>query len=406
MKLRFHQFKKGQYAIKYYPDLLCYSKIEDNNREKQISEDIEHDIWETRKPATFSKLFVNLTDNCNMQCVYCYRSPTKSQKKRATPNNIKKAIDLLVEQSDSELELTFVGGEPLLEWDTLSEMIEYAHKRCKKEKLNFNTGIITNGTLLDEEKIKFLSIYKARILMSIDGKSDRHDRHRQYLNGGGSFKNVTQHIDTLLNSDVKVEALAIMKRGETDIDEVVKELSEIGFINIGVNLISTHQVDKQYREKDLSSLDKAYGRLTDWLVANYDKRINFTPFNDIFTFMRQGVRRSYFCHAGTESISMDTNGIFYICPVLTDYQVGILGDVDIGLDKKAIDDFYENLIWNIEKNCWDCWANTICGGGCVSRKYAFTGSLFKNSTVECQHQKMKMEWAMVYGAMLKDKRGD
>lgn len=149
-----------------------------------------------------TQIILELTEECNLRCQYCiynenYKNNRNFGLKRMSKETAFKAIDFLVENGDkSEISITFYGGEPLLEFQLLKEVIEYSKLVMPERRKHFS--FTTNLTLLTEEMANYFStVENLSILCSIDGPKEIHDEHRKYRNGTGTFDNVYDNFKML-----------------------------------------------------------------------------------------------------------------------------------------------------------------------------------------------------------------
>ena len=392
MKEKIHEFQRAGRKLRFDPGGLDFEEVGGSSAGR-LHRLRSHEPWEDRTPSGFSRLFLVLGERCNMACTYCYASRSGSLRRRADPGLVRRAIDEIAAQAPGELDVSAVGGEPLLEWDVILNMYGHARLKCEELGLRFGAGIITNGLLLTPDKVDFLASVRARILVSMDGARKRHDQHRKLDDGGGSYAAIARNLPYLFQSGARVEALAILKRGETAVDEVVKELADVGFKHIGVALVSTSDTDAQYRMADMPALDEAYGRLVQWLQG---RDIVFEPFRTDLSLLQQAVDRQAYCNAGIDAVTLTVDGRYSVCPVLGGVSEADLGTVDTGLDPARVAAFRTLTRRDSQKPCTACWAAPVCGGGCVSRKHAFSGRFDLPAPLECVHTRLRLEWALVH----------
>lgn len=154
-----------------------------------------------------SHIILQVTQGCNLRCKYCIYSEQANphqrshSSKRMSWETAKRGIDFLYEHSVDSQEITvgFYGGEPLLELPLIKRVIAYTRKKFAGKKVSFS--MTSNGTLLTDDIIRFLSKENLRLMISLDGPKEIHDKNRVFVDGTGSF-------DTLMKNVRRIKELA------------------------------------------------------------------------------------------------------------------------------------------------------------------------------------------------------
>ena len=141
--------------------------------------------------APIKAMCLNVAHDCNLRCSYCFASTGDfgGERKLMTPEVGKKAIDYLLKYSGDRhnLEMDFFGGEPLMAFDVVKEVVEYARSKEKEYNKNFRFTITTNGMLLTDDKIDYINKEMYNVVLSLDGRKEVNDRMRFCVNGSGSY---------------------------------------------------------------------------------------------------------------------------------------------------------------------------------------------------------------------------
>ncbi|MBR5184753.1 MAG: radical SAM protein, partial [Akkermansia sp.] len=150
-----------------------------------------------------------LTHDCTLRCNYCYAG--RKYAHAMSRETAKKAIDICADEAirtGRGLDLSFFGGEPLLEWELLQWCYEYVQGLNRKFVVPPRFGITTNGTLLSERYLQWMEERDFLIGISIDGNDAMHNANRCYANGKGSHNDVAKAL-ALLNTHPSVRSKAI-----------------------------------------------------------------------------------------------------------------------------------------------------------------------------------------------------
>ncbi len=172
----------------------CIDDVEElKNQGKLFTEDKYEDLaFDFKKRNTVIKaLCLHIAHTCNLNCDYCFASQGKYHGERALMSFEvgKKAIDFLVENSGVRvnLEVDFFGGEPLMNFDVVKQIVSYARSIEKEKKKNFRFTLTTNGMLINDEVIDFANKECHNVVLSLDGRKEVHDNLRKTVGGKGSY---------------------------------------------------------------------------------------------------------------------------------------------------------------------------------------------------------------------------
>lgn len=350
-----------------------------------------------------------LTDQCNLRCSYCFekdKNPHEMSDETALA-----AVDFLMEESGPTKNLTilFFGGEPLLRFDLMQKVHAYATAEAAQRGKTIHWDMTTNGTLMTEEKARWLAKSKVKYLLSLDGAQEDHDRYRKFANGRGSF-------------DVIAKKLPIMKRHQPWLGAKVSVTPESApnlahsFDDLnrrGINqFILGYAHGLPWTLDDLSRYEAAMYEVCELYL---DKKYNKQYFR--MTLFEEGepgeveAHESYGCGAGRGRFCVDSYGDFYGCSKLatiTGMHNGVLpyGNVFQGFTR--IENRLQFMHTDVgpREKCRDCEFNRVCGGGCPAVNYKATGSIHDPDDLGCRiffinqrvHQYMRRRTADVFGA--------
>ncbi len=262
MKLNFFNFKKFGNRVLLTNDLGKYLFVGEDEFKKIISKTIEPDSELEKKliearmiytetdleysnmnkynvrelkshmnSATSLHIFV-VTTACNMSCVYCQANNGRTKPHLfMDPNTAEKAVDIALQSPEEYLSFEFQGGEPLLNFEIIKHIVNYAEENKGNHKINYN--VVTNLTLLSDEILDFLIEYSFSISTSIDGPQNVHDRNRYFTGGTGTYNKVIESVNKIRNAGLRVGAIETTTRMSLDYPkEIVRSYVNMGFDSI------------------------------------------------------------------------------------------------------------------------------------------------------------------------------
>ncbi|MCI8284070.1 MAG: thioether cross-link-forming SCIFF peptide maturase [Firmicutes bacterium] len=368
-------------------------------------------------PAIFDKkepivkaMCLHVAHDCNMNCAYCFGDKGAFEGVRCmlSLETGKKAIDFLIDNSGSRvnLEIDFFGGEPLMNFDVVKELVKYGRQREKERGKNIRFTITTNGILLDDDKIAYINENMDNVILSIDGRPEVNDRMRKTVNDKGTYDIIMRNYK---NFTEKREGLYYVRgtftRYNLDFSEDVKHLLDMGFENVSVEpVVTSQEYDYALRDEDLEIILKEYDRLSNLYIEN---ALKGEPF-DFFHFnvdLEQGpclIKRVSGCGAGTEYVAVSPEGDIYPCHQFVgnkDFMIGNLNDEKF--ENKLFNTFNKAHIYN-KTECFNCWAKFYCSGGCHANAWNTNGDIMKPYSLGCEMEKKRVECAVGIQAFLSE----
>jgi uncharacterized protein len=363
-----------------------------------------------RKEPVIKAMCLHAAHDCNMNCAYCFGDKGAFEGVRCllSLETGKKAIDFLINNSGSRrnLEIDFFGGEPLMNFDVVKELVAYGREREKEFNKNIRFTITTNGILLGDDKIEYINENMDNVILSIDGRPEVNDRMRKTLNGKGTYDIITENYKNFVS---KREGLYYVRgtftRYNLDFAEDIKHLLDLGFANVSVEpVVTDSKYDYALRDEDIDTICTEYDRLSDMYIAEAKEG---RPF-DFFHFnvdLNQGpcvIKRVSGCGAGTEYVAVSPEGDIYPCHQFvgnTAYRLGNLNDEKF--ENRLYDTFNKAHIYN-KKDCTECWAKFYCSGGCHANALNTNGDIMKPYRLGCELEKKRVECAIGIQAVLSD----
>ncbi len=352
---------------------------------------------------------LNIAHDCNLRCQYCFASTGDfgTGRKLMTPETGRLAIDFLLERSGNRknLELDFFGGEPLMNFDTVKEVVRYARSKESGCGKRFRFTITTNGLLLDDDKIDFINREMHNVVLSIDGRKEVNDRMRRTVGGKGCYDIILPKFRELVSRrsrDKDWYVRGTFTKHNLDFSEDVFSLYEAGFDQISVEpVVSDPACDYALTEEDLPAVFAEYERLAKRLLEQ-DKKGKHIHFFHFMIDLDQGpcaVKRLRGCGCGNEYVAVTPDGDIYPCHQFVGMEEYRMGNLHEGtFDTEMQQQFAKTHIY-AKPACRDCWAKFYCSGGCNANNYQYQGDILKAHPLSCEMERKRVECAIMMQAV-------
>jgi uncharacterized protein len=332
-------------------------------------------------PADFplQALVLNITNQCNLACTYCYEfgadkiATPAGKAKYMTIETAKTSVDFLLEQSRDRpaVHITFFGGETLMNFKLLKEVVLYAREAAAAHGKIIGFSLTTNATLLTDEIIAFLSDYEIGVTVSMDGPPELQDKHRVYKSGKGTYAVIEPRLRKLIanHKTRAITARVTLTEGVTDVVRIYRHLKEdIGFHEVGFAPVTTSGQKREYSLDDggMDTVLAQFHELADeWLeYALRGQMHGFTNVSETIGELLQGVNKSHPCGAGLGLLGVGPSGDLSPCHRFTDADTHTLGHISTGIDQGKREDFLSRGHVEAKYDCQSCWARPLCAGGC------------------------------------------
>jgi uncharacterized protein len=365
-------------------------------------------IPEETKPCIFT-LELNISQACNMGCTYCFANQGVYDNAGLMSEEIaKRSVDLLKKiPSSDQITISFFGGEPLLNLDTMRNLVDYSIRTLKDKKVNFQ--ITTNGTILNPEILELFKKYNFKILVSIDGDKEHHDKYRRYKDDRPSYDAAVENIKKMKDSGLNLCVRATLCHGNTDIATFIQNFA--GNLDIGIRIspVMSTDISLILDKNDCDEIYQSYLKV--FSRAEAAKRYKEVFYNSQLSAAISYCQdlsisrpRPYFCGAGIRMISVDACGNVYPCHGLVGIEEFKIGNVidDIYLDK--LEGFLAQVHLANKKSCSTCFARNFCGGGCCHYFYLTNGDLNLPHDGFCGLMKTLYKLAVIFCVYMKDQK--
>ncbi len=348
-------------------------------------------------------LCLHVAHTCNLNCSYCFASQGKYHGERAlmSLDVAKRSLDFLVENSGTRhnLEVDFFGGEPLMNFNMLKELVKYARSIEKKHNKNFRFTLTTNGVLIDDEVIEFANSEMSNVVLSLDGRKEVHDRFRVYHNGKGSYDDIVPKFKKLVDArnGKNYYMRGTFTHNNPDFLKDVKAMLDLGFNELSMEPVVCAPTDEAcLTSSDIEIVKKEYEDLAKLMIERNNQGKPFTFYHYMID-LNDGpciYKRISGCGSGTEYMAVTPWGDLYPCHQFVGDEKFKLGDIYNGVQNKELRNDFKSCNVYSHKECKDCWARLYCSGGCAANSYHATGSIKGVYESGCELFKKRMECAI------------
>ena len=387
---------------------LCFEDIEElKNEGKLFSEDtFEPMAGDLKKKSAgiVKALCMHIAHTCNLNCSYCFASQGKYHGERAMMSFEvgKQAFDFLIANSGTRrnLEVDFFGGEPLMNFDVVKELVAYARSIEKDHGKNFRFTLTTNGVLIDDDVIDFANKEMSNVVLSLDGRKEVHDRFRVDYNGKGSWEKIVPKFQKLVEArDGKNYYMrGTFTHHNPDFLEDIKEMLSLGFKELSMEPVVCAADDPSaLTDEDLPVVMKQYEELAELMLKKHREGDSFTFYHYMID-LKGGpciYKRISGCGSGTEYMAVTPWGDLYPCHQFVGEEKYRLGDVWKGVTNTEIQNEFAECNVYTREECRKCWARLYCSGGCAANAYHATGSVKGIYATGCELFKKRMECAIM-----------
>ena len=349
-------------------------------------------------------LCLHIAHTCNLNCAYCFASQGKYNGERAVMSFEvgKQALDFLVANSGKRrnLEVDFFGGEPLMNFDVVKELVAYARSIEKEHNKNFRFTLTTNGMLINDDVIEFANKEMSNVVLSLDGRKEIHDRYRVDYAGKGSWERIVPKFQKLVKAR---EGKNYYMRGtftheNPDFLEDIKTMLDLGFTELSMEPVVCAPGDpSELTPQDMEIVKDQYEKLAELMLQKDDEGKPFTFYHYMID-LKGGpciYKRISGCGSGTEYMAVTPWGDLYPCHQFVGDDKYLLGNVWDGVSNTAIQEEFASCNVYARPDCKDCWAKLYCSGGCAANAYHATGSVKGIYKSGCELFRKRMECAIM-----------
>jgi len=370
----------------------------------------ENYIFDFKNRQTIVKaLCLHIAHDCNLACKYCFAEEGEYHGRRALMSYEvgKKALDFLVANSGNRinLEVDFFGGEPLMNWQVVKDLVAYGRSLEEPHNKKFRFTLTTNGVLLNDEVLEFCNREMANVVLSIDGRKEVHDKMRPYRGGQGSYDGIVPKFQKVAESrdQMNYYVRGTFTHHNLDFSKDVLHLADLGFEQISVEpVVAPPEEDYAIQEADIPVLLEEYDKLAKEIIRYRKEGKGFNFFH--FMIDLEGgpcvAKRLSGCGSGTEYLAVTPWGDFYPCHQFVGNEEFLMGNVDDGIVRTDIRDCFKTCNVYAKEKCKKCFAKFYCSGGCAANSYNFHGNINDAYDIGCELQRKRIECAIMIKAAL------
>ena len=360
-----------------------------------------------KSAGVIKALCLHVAHTCNLSCSYCFASQGKYHGDRAIMSLEvgKRALDFLIENSQgrTNLEVDFFGGEPLMNFDMIKELVAYARKREKEAHKNFRFTLTTNGVLVDDDVIDFANREMSNVVLSLDGRKEVHDRFRVDYNGNGSWEKIVPKFQRFVEKrgNKNYYMRGTFTHANPDFLNDIKEMLRLGFTELSMEpVVCAGDDPSALTAEDLPIVLKQYEELANLMLNRHREGKPFTFYHYMLD-LKNGpciYKRISGCGSGTEYMAVTPWGDLYPCHQFVGEEKFKLGNIWTGVDNIAVQNEFASCNVYTRPECSDCWAKLYCSGGCAANAYHATGSVNGVYSYGCELFRKRMECAIMLEA--------
>ena len=363
------------------------------------------------RPTVVKALCLHIAHDCNLACRYCFAEEGEYHGRRELMSFEvgKAALDFLIANSGNRrnLEVDFFGGEPLMNFDVVKQLVAYGREQEKIHNKNFRFTLTTNGVLLNDDIMEFANKEMGNVVLSIDGRKEVHDYMRPFRKGAGSYDLIVPKFQKFADSrnQERYYVRGTFTHNNLDFSEDVLHLADLGFKQISVEPVVAQPTESYaLKEEDLPQLFEEYDKLAVEMIKRHKEGKDFNFFH--FMIDLEGgpcvAKRLSGCGSGTEYLAVTPWGDFYPCHQFVGNEKFLMGNVYDGIKNTELQSEFKCCNVYAKEKCRNCFARFYCSGGCAANSYNFHGSITDAYDIGCELEKKRIECAIMIKAALAD----
>ena len=401
-------------AAAKYPDLPqadleeCYDQIQElKDAGKLFAPDTFAAMAGTLKQRTagvVKALCLHVAHTCNLNCSYCFASQGKYHGDRAVMSYEvgKQALDFLVANSGKRhnLEVDFFGGEPLMNFQVVKDLVSYARSIEKEKGKNFRFTLTTNGVLVDDDVIEWANKECSNVVLSLDGRKEVHDRFRVDYAGNGSWEKIVPKFQKFVKAREGKEYYmrGTFTHANPDFLKDIQQMLDLGFNELSMEPVVCAADDPSaLTEEDLAVVMDQYEKLAELMLKRDEEGKPFTFYHYMLDLSGGPCiyKRISGCGSGTEYMAVTPWGDLYPCHQFVGEERFKLGDIWTGVTNTDVQGEFAACNVYAHPECQDCWARLYCSGGCAANAYHATGKVTGIYEQGCKLFRKRMECAIM-----------
>ena len=352
-------------------------------------------------------LCLHVAHTCNLNCAYCFASQGRFHGERALMSfeTGKQSLDFLMDHSGTRrnLEVDFFGGEPLMNWDVVKQLVAYARSVEGERGKNFRFTLTTNGMLLDDDVMDFANREMSNVVLSLDGRRETHDRLRKDYAGNGSYDRIVPKFQELVRrrGGRNYYIRGTFTHANPDFTKDLFHMADLGFDQLSMEPVVCAPGDPAaLTAEDLETVQAQYELLAVEMLRREREGCPLTFYHYMLDLTGGPCvyKRVSGCGAGTEYMAVTPWGDLYPCHQFVGESAYRLGDVWHGVTNTALREEFRRCNAYARPECRDCWAKLYCSGGCAANAYHASGSIQGVYEAGCVLFRKRIECAIMMHA--------
>ena len=361
------------------------------------------ETFKERSGGVVKALCLHVAHTCNLNCAYCFASQGNYHGERAVMSFEvgRRALDYLIEHSGSRtnLEVDFFGGEPLMNWEVVKQLVAYARTREEPCHKHFRFTLTTNGMLIDDDVIDFANREMSNVVLSLDGRKEIHDRLRVDFAGNGSWDRIVPKFQKLVRArgGKNYYMRGTFTHANPDFLQDIHTMLDLGFTELSMEPVVCDPSDPAaLTEEDLPVVLEQYELLAKEMLERKRSGRPFTFYHYMIDLTGGPCvyKRISGCGSGTEYMAVTPWGDLYPCHQFVGEESFKLGNIWDGVTSPAVQEEFRSCNAYSRPACTDCWARLYCSGGCAANAYHATGSIRGVYEYGCELFRKRMECAI------------
>lgn len=363
--------------------------------------------FKERSGNVIKALCLHIAHTCNLNCSYCFASQGKYNGERAVMSFEvgKQALDFLIANSGTRhnLEVDFFGGEPLMNWQVVKDLVLYARSIEKQHNKNFRFTLTTNGILIDDDVIDFCNKEMSNVVLSLDGRKEVHDRYRVDYAGNGSWEKVVPKFQKLVaaRGGKNYYMRGTFTHANPDFLNDIKCMLDLGFTELSMEPVVCPKDDPEaLTPEDIEIIKDQYDQLAELMRQRRKEGRPFTFYHYMID-LKGGpciYKRISGCGSGTEYMAVTPWGDLYPCHQFVGDESYKLGDIWNGISNHERQEEFRSCNVYARPECADCWAKLWCSGGCAANALHASGSIRGIYEAGCELFRKRIECAIMLQA--------
>ena len=381
---------------------------------KLFSPEIQLPTFNSQRP-TIKALCLHVSHTCNLTCDYCFAQAGRYHGDEALMpfETGRRALDFLLENAGGHrnLEVDFFGGEPLMNWRVVKDLVAYARAKERELDKNFRFTLTTNGVLVDDEVITFANQEMANVVLSLDGRREGHDRLRRTVNGKGSYDLVVPKFQKFARArgDKNYYIRGTFTHFNPDFTRDLLHMADLGFRSLSMEpVVCGADCEYALTPGDMEIIKNEYEKLALEMARRRRHKGSCGSLKDEFSFYHYNIdlkhgpciyKRAAGCGSGRDYLAVTPAGELYPCHQFVGEPDFCMGDVWRGVTRPDLRDEFSACTLNDRPECRECWAKYYCAGGCAANAYHASGSIRGGYAQGCEMFRKRMECAVWLAAV-------